>query len=73
MISDRKLEHLLLCKHYDVQYKNKNAGFKDIELVHNALPEINKEEIDISTNVFGKKIRISSFYNCYYWGTSLSS
>jgi len=56
MISDRKLEHLLLCKHYDVQYKNKNTGFEDIELIHNALPEINKEEIDISTNVFGKKL-----------------
>ncbi len=56
MISDRKLEHLLICKHYDVQYKNKKTGFEDIELIHNALPEINKEEIDISTNVFGKKL-----------------
>ncbi|RBQ23217.1 Isopentenyl-diphosphate delta-isomerase [Candidatus Methanobinarius endosymbioticus] len=56
MISDRKLEHLLLCKHYDVQYKNKKTGFKDIEFIHNALPEINKEEIDISTNVFGKTL-----------------
>ncbi|MCL2686958.1 MAG: type 2 isopentenyl-diphosphate Delta-isomerase [Methanobrevibacter sp.] len=56
MISDRKLEHLLICKHYDVQYKNKKTGFEDIELIHNALPEINKEEIDISTNAFGKKL-----------------
>ncbi|MEA4956668.1 Isopentenyl-diphosphate delta-isomerase [bioreactor metagenome] len=56
MISDRKLEHLLLCKHYDVQYKNKKTGFEDIELIHNALPEINKDEIDISTNIFGKKL-----------------
>jgi len=56
MISDRKLEHLLICKHYDVQYNNKKTGFEDIELIHNAMPEINKEEIDISTNVFGKKL-----------------
>lgn len=56
MISDRKLEHLLLCKHYDVQYKDKKTGFEDIELIHNALPEINKEDIDISTNVFGKTL-----------------
>jgi isopentenyl-diphosphate delta-isomerase len=56
MISDRKLEHLLICKHYDVQYKNKKTGFSDIELIHNALPELSKGDIDISTNVFGKKL-----------------
>lgn len=56
MISDRKLEHLLICKHYDVQYQNKKTGFDDIELIHKSLPEINKEKIDISTNVFGKKL-----------------
>lgn len=56
MISDRKLEHLLICKHYDVQYKNKKTGFDDVELIHNTLPEISKDDIDISTNVFGKKL-----------------
>ena len=56
MISDRKLEHLLICKHYDVQYKDKKTGFSDIELIHNALPEICKEDIDISTNIFGKTL-----------------
>lgn len=56
MISDRKLEHLLICKHYDVQYKDKKTGFGDVELIHNTLPEISKEDIDISTNVFGKKL-----------------
>lgn len=34
--------------------KIKPQGFEDIEFVHKALPEINKEEIDISTKVFGK-------------------
>lgn len=29
----------------------------DIQLVHNALPEINKEEIDLSTELFGKKMK----------------
>lgn len=28
----------------------------DIKLIHNALPEINKDEIDLSTKLFGKKI-----------------
>ena len=55
MISNRKLEHLKICMDKNVQY-NKSTGFEDIELIHKALPEINKETIDISTNVFGKKL-----------------
>ncbi|MBM4240090.1 MAG: type 2 isopentenyl-diphosphate Delta-isomerase [Euryarchaeota archaeon] len=54
MISDRKLEHLLLCAHCDVEYKEKKTGFDEIELIHRALPEINKEDIDISKDFFGK-------------------
>ena len=56
MISDRKLEHLLICENYDVEFKNKSNGFEDIELIHNVLPEINKYDIDLSTSVFGKKL-----------------
>ena len=56
MISDRKLEHLLICENYDVEFKNKTNGFEDIELIHNVLPEIDKQEIDLSTSVFGKKL-----------------
>ena len=56
MISDRKLEHLLICKNYDVGFKDKTTGFEDVELVHNALPEVDKNEIDLSTSVFGKKL-----------------
>ena len=56
MISNRKLEHLLICKNYDVEFKDKTTGFEDIELIHNALPEVDKNEIDLSTSVFGKKL-----------------
>ena len=56
MISDRKLEHLLICKNYDVEFKDKTTGFEDVELIHNALPEVNKNDIDLSTSVFGKKL-----------------
>ena len=56
MISDRKLEHLLICENYDVEFKDKTNGFEDIELIHNVLPEINKHDIDLSTEVFGKKL-----------------
>lgn len=56
MISDRKLEHLLICENYDVEFKDKTTGFEDIELIHNVLPEVDKNEIDLSTEAFGKKL-----------------
>ena len=61
MISDRKLEHLLICENYDVEFKNKTTGFEDIELIHNVLPEIDKNEIDLSTSTFGKKLNSPLF------------
>lgn len=68
MISDRKLEHLLICKNYNVNYKNKTTGFEDIDLIHRALPEVNKEEIDISTEVFGKKLESPLFISAITGG-----
>lgn len=58
MTSERKLEHLLLCANCDVEYRGKRTGFEDIELIHKALPEVDKEEIDVSIDFFGKKMDI---------------
>ncbi|MGZ7043927.1 MAG: type 2 isopentenyl-diphosphate Delta-isomerase, partial [Methanobacterium sp.] len=56
MTSERKLEHLLVCANCEVEYKGKSTGFEDVELIHKALPEVNKEEIDIGVELFGKKM-----------------
>ncbi|MCC7553434.1 MAG: type 2 isopentenyl-diphosphate Delta-isomerase [Methanobacteriaceae archaeon] len=72
MISDRKLEHLLICKNYNVNYKNKSTGFEDIELIHNAVPELSKNDIDISTEVFGKKLESPLFITAITGGHSYS-
>jgi len=55
MISDRKLEHLKLCTHSDVEYQRK-TGYEEIELIHKALPQINKEKINIKTEFLQKKL-----------------
>jgi len=55
MISDRKLEHLKLCTHSDVEYQRK-TGYEEIELIHKALPQINKEKINLKTEFLGKKL-----------------
>ncbi|MCG2828992.1 type 2 isopentenyl-diphosphate Delta-isomerase [Methanothermobacter sp. K4] len=55
MISDRKLEHLILCTSCDVEYR-KRTGFEEIEIVHRAIPEINREKIDIGLDFLGKEL-----------------
>ncbi|WP_455645496.1 type 2 isopentenyl-diphosphate Delta-isomerase [Methanosphaera sp.] len=55
MISDRKLQHLEICKNYDVEH-HISTGFEDINLVHRSLPEVDFEEIDTSIELLGKKL-----------------
>jgi isopentenyl-diphosphate delta-isomerase len=52
---NRKKEHIEISLEKDVQSRVTN-GFEDIILVHRALPEIDKDDIDLTTDFFGKKI-----------------
>src|SRR2546426_8785130 len=40
----------------DVQFRTKKTGFDDVELVHNALPGINREDVDLSVKLFGHEL-----------------
>ncbi|MBO7719887.1 MAG: alpha-hydroxy-acid oxidizing protein, partial [Methanosphaera sp.] len=55
MISDRKLEHLEICKKKDVEH-HRTTGFEDIELIHRSLPEVDYDEIDTSIEFLGKTL-----------------
>ncbi len=48
----RKIEHIEICLQENVQC-NQSTMFEDIRLIHNALPEIDKDEIDLTTNFLG--------------------
>jgi isopentenyl-diphosphate delta-isomerase len=50
-IKSRKLDHLIIGLTKRIE-SHKPSGFNDVTLIHNALPEINKEEIDLSTSLF---------------------
>jgi len=55
-IKDRKADHIRICKGERVA-----PGYcywDDIRLMHNALPELNKDDIDMSCNLFGKKLDV---------------
>jgi isopentenyl-diphosphate delta-isomerase len=51
----RKLSHIQTTLHQDVQ-SHTLSGFDDVRLIHKALPEINRDDIDLSTEMFGHKM-----------------
>jgi isopentenyl-diphosphate delta-isomerase len=51
----RKADHIRISLNQDVQAKNVTTGFEDVDFVHKALPEVDKQKIDLSTTVFGHK------------------
>ena len=51
----RKLEHIWICDHCDVEYR-KSTLFKDIELIHRGISNCNLKDIDTTTEIFGKKL-----------------
>lgn len=52
MTRRRKIEHIEICLDEEVQ-SQRPTMFEDIDFVHNALPEIDKDRIDLTTNFFG--------------------
>ncbi|MFW9941639.1 MAG: type 2 isopentenyl-diphosphate Delta-isomerase [Candidatus Thorarchaeota archaeon] len=53
-IKERKIEHLKIPLEHDVQH-SKNY-FNDMKLIHHPIPDIDLEEVDLSTKFFNKKI-----------------
>jgi isopentenyl-diphosphate delta-isomerase len=51
----RKTEHLRISLDRNVQARNATTGFEDIHFVHKALPEVDKNKINVSTTVFNHK------------------
>lgn len=56
-IDQRKTDHLDLCATGDVGFRSKTTLFEDVELVHDALPELALEAIDTGVTLFGKRLR----------------
>ena len=56
-ISARKSDHLVLCETGDVGFVNKSTLFEDVELMHDALPELHADQVDTTCEVLGKRLR----------------
>jgi isopentenyl-diphosphate delta-isomerase len=53
----RKSDHLDLCATDEVKFRAKDTLFDEVELVHDALPELALDEVDLSTRLCGKLLR----------------
>ncbi len=56
-ISSRKADHLDLCTTGDVGFQDKTTLLEEVELVHDALPELSLSDVDLSTPLLGKRLR----------------
>ncbi len=54
LIERRKNDHVEICAKEDLSHGY--IYWDDVKLVHNPLPEIDLEEVDISTTIFGRKL-----------------
>jgi len=71
--SKRKADHIKICLEEDVQAKQAETGFDDVHLIHRALPEIDREKIDLSTTVFNHKFSAPLMVGAMTGGTAEAS
>jgi len=70
-IEKRKERHLRLSLDENVQ-SDIGTGFEDVRLIHRALPEIDLEEIDTETELFGKKLSSPLIVSAITGGTGFA-
>ncbi len=56
-LPSRKADHLDLCATGDVGFRDKTTLLECVELVHDALPEMSLDDVDLSVTVLGKRLR----------------
>lgn len=65
----RKAEHLQICLDEEVQARRVTSGFEDISLVHRALPEIDKDKIELKSMFFNNKLNAPIIVSAMTGGT----
>lgn len=64
----RKQQHVALTVSRDVRFRTKTTGFEHYEFVHNALPELNYQEISTSSSFLGKQLAAPLLVSCMTGG-----
>uniref|UniRef100_UPI002408F22A type 2 isopentenyl-diphosphate Delta-isomerase n=1 Tax=Gracilibacillus dipsosauri TaxID=178340 RepID=UPI002408F22A len=69
----RKTEHIRLCLTDQVEGVNKTTGLEGISFIHNALPEINFQDIKINTEFLGKDLHAPFLVSSMTGGSELAT
>jgi isopentenyl-diphosphate delta-isomerase len=56
-IAARKADHIALCRDEDVGFADKTTLLEEVELVHDALPDLALDEVDLTTTLLGHTLR----------------
>jgi len=51
----RKAEHIKILLEQKAQARKATAGFEDLQMIHRALPEVDRQKINLSVSFLGKK------------------
>lgn len=68
-IGQRKRDHLELCLNEDVQFRERKTLLADVRLLHDALPELSADELDLSVRLAGKRLRAPLYISGMTGGT----
>lgn len=71
-INVRKTEHIRICLDENVEGVNKSTGLEGINFIHNALPEINFNDIDLSTSFLDKPLQAPFLVSSMTGGSELA-
>ncbi|MEI3604154.1 type 2 isopentenyl-diphosphate Delta-isomerase [Pseudogracilibacillus sp. SE30717A] len=72
-INVRKTEHIRLCLTDQVEGVNKTTGLEGISFIHNALPEINFNDIQLNTTFLNKALKAPFLVSSMTGGSELAS
>jgi isopentenyl-diphosphate delta-isomerase len=71
-ISQRKLDHLRVSLEEDVQAKGITTGFERYSFLHQALPDMDLSQVDLSVQALGRKLRAPFIISSMTGGTELA-
>ncbi len=66
----RKADHIRINLEEDVSFRRLTSGLEDYFFMHEALPEINLDEINTTTSLFGKQLRTPLLISSMTGGTA---
>jgi isopentenyl-diphosphate delta-isomerase len=71
--SKRKSDHVRISLNHNVQARQATTGFEDAHFIHRALPEVDKQKINLSTTAFNHKFAATLIVGAITGGTPEAS